>query len=334
MRFQIITIILSGVICQLAYGQLTQEECTKQDVRDKNPQLKDFFSTPRDQDSIGWCYAFAAADLLSVAAGTPVSSMHASAIYNKSISNNFFWSTIYGINDLFKDRKLKDIYEGGYVDKALNETLDAGNICTEKELPFDSDYNQETYRTIKALEELKQDVQNEISFTDFCTKMSNILPRSPFTNVDLMNLYQAMLGNELNQALEEMMANSCQGIKVKIPDFKTQSIDKPFFSFFNQSKNDYFKKIGEVLADGRPLAISYDVGKVLRRSDSGGGHASVIMARQWRNNKCEYKIRNSWGSICGYYREDIECNRNEGSFWVDEDTFYEMVIDIDYISNK
>ena len=85
MKYIFKIIILPNLIYSLAYANLTQEQCTLVDIRrDQNPQLKEFFSPPRNQGLIGWCYGFAAADLLSVEAGTPVSAAHTSAIFNNN----------------------------------------------------------------------------------------------------------------------------------------------------------------------------------------------------------------------------------------------------------
>ena len=51
---------------------ISEHDCSRIDIRDKRPELKEFFSTPRDQASVGWCFAFATADLFSAELGVPV----------------------------------------------------------------------------------------------------------------------------------------------------------------------------------------------------------------------------------------------------------------------
>jgi hypothetical protein len=341
MNFVKIILVVSMLIFQVAHGQ-----CTNIDIRDKNPKLAEFFSKPRDQDSIGWCYGFAAADLLSVEAGVPVSAMHTSAIFNKKISNSFFWNTVFGfqhkipkfLKDYFFNYAFSDIYEGGLVSKALNGAQDEGFICSEAQMPFDSDYRDQVGYLILSLEELKSQVKNNvITFENFCDLAQMKLYGSKLSNADLAKLYQAMLKDQLNQGLEEMMSETCAKDKIRIPKFKIQKIFKPSITSENEEseRNNYFKKIGEVLEVGKPLAISYNVKHVLN-PPANGGHVSVLTARRWNpiNNKCEYKIRNSIGQSCAQYLPYIDCNLEEGSIWVNEDKFYEMVNDIDYISNK
>jgi hypothetical protein len=323
MKFILKIIILPNLIYSLAYANLTEEQCTPVDIRDKNSQLKEFFSTPRDQDSIGWCYAFAAADLLSVEAGTPVSAAHTSAIYNKKIETRLWDSWFHNV--IFND-----IYESGVVEEALNYAKNAKDICTEAGMPFDA--HPMFYYYILQLEEIKKYVEETQSMNKFCNYIKDIFPYLPFSNVDFLKLYHAIINDQLNKGLEELITNSCQDKKIQIPDFKVKKITKDFWFPDNENaKTKYFNKIGKVLASGKPLAITYKVSGVTKYP---GNHASVVMAREWINNQCQYKVRNSWGRSCAPYKPGIQCVQEEGSFWVNEDTFYEMVIDIDYIPSK
>ncbi len=57
-------------------AQISSSECSPKDFRSKLPPV-------REQDSIGWCYAFVAADLISFEIGESVSPIYLANISEK-----------------------------------------------------------------------------------------------------------------------------------------------------------------------------------------------------------------------------------------------------------
>lgn len=49
-----------------------------------------------------------------------------------------------------------------------------------------------------------------------------------------------------------------------------------------------------------------------------GSHAVTIIGKRCINGKNQFLIHNSWGTGCGYYAKEYECNK-KGGFWVDEE---------------
>jgi hypothetical protein len=86
------------------------------------------------------------------------------------------------------------------------------------------------------------------------------------------------------------------------------------------------EKINQLLNQGKPIAVSYDVSQV---SNLKGGHVSL--AREWRNNRCEYKIRNSWGKTCHSCSSGVECIQEEGSFWLSDEKFFQIMTTYTYL---
>lgn len=330
---KIILIILSTIASITSHAQLSEKECVPIDIRDKNPGLANFFSKPRNQDSIGWCYAFAAADLMSAEVGVPVSAYHTSAIYNKGIANSFFRKIFFGKDNGSHDPTLafKEVYEGGFIDTAIKDVKKEGEICSEEAMPFDKNYRGQTLQIVQYIEELKSNLKDPLlSDEQKCQDLRFIFPN--LITSEFQTLYQALLKDDLNKELATIIAESCPKNKLKIPNFKIINIRPPMYNSdidMDAEKNKFFKKVGDILDSGKPLGISYNVRFVTNKE---GMHASVVTARRWYNNKCEFKIRNSWGQSCAPYKNEIECNRSEGSYWVDENKFYDMVDDITYIS--
>ncbi len=91
--------------------------------------------------------------------------------------------------------------------------------------------------------------------------------------------------------------------------------------------NRFKRIVNENLEAGKPMGLSYNTKHIAIK---GGHHASVVVAREWRNNRCEFKVRNSRGKVCKYLNK-IECIQEEGSSWVEDQLFFKMATNITYI---
>lgn len=307
---------------------LTQEQCTNVDIREVNPALREVFSTPRDQDSIGWCFGFTAADLLTAQLGTNVSAYHVSAIYNRAISKDFFWRTMYNIGENFNRGTFGDVYEGGFIGKALKATRKHRTVCTEEQVPFDADYFGGTHAEITNLERLRNQVRAAQDQKIACDLVEQTFPEGILGNRNFQAIQLSLIHDNINQTLEQITSSACASNPLQVGDFEYKTIDRP-------SKNDerghrtYLNAMDAALKAGKPVGISWNPGKVMNQG--GGSHASSVIARRWNNGKCEYKIRNSWGATCQAYVPEIDCNRSEGAFWVKDETFHQMVNSLTYI---
>ncbi|WP_372655965.1 hypothetical protein [Halobacteriovorax sp.] len=326
--------------------KIPESECSDVDVRENmNPEMKEHFSTPRNQDGIGWCYAFSAADLLTAEMKEPVSASHVSAIFNKNIDNSTFMKLGYNIGRLFNEGTFGDSYEGGWVDRALENAVDEKRVCSEEALPFDRNYRGETAGIILRLEEIKAGMKDESTAKIVsCNEIDSLISFRELNGLSASELYSILEQNNMNTALSIILKKRCSENLIKLKDFEIDSLSKPRPRVGKQGRKmsdrirvkkgikRYFGKIGDILSSGKPMGISYNVDNIM---DSSGGHASVLTGRRWKDGKCQFKIRNSWGRGCRSYDMDKieECNYEEGSFWVDDKRFYDMVTDLDYISN-
>lgn len=304
---------------------LNQDQCQAVDIRDVNPGLREHFSTPRDQDSIGWCYGFAAADLLTAKLGTPVSAIHMSALYNRNIDRNFFLRTGHDIFQALRGNPM-ETYEGGTIGRSLKEALRNGTVCTEEQLPFDANYFGGTRGDLLDLETLRTRVRETPDEERACEMVESLRPDGIFGNSDFSQISEVLGRGRLNGGLEAIVSAACKESPLSVGDFKVRSKNKPRRRNGRPGR-EYVDAIGTALAAGKPVGISYNPRRV---TGSDGAHASSVIARRWLNGKCQYKVRNSWGAICPYVT-GIECDEPEGSFWVNDEDFHEMVRSITYL---
>lgn len=311
MKFLILLILISTIPLSSASSyKLKQKDCTDIDIRDKHPHLREHFSTPADQGSIGWCYGYSAADLLTVEAGVPLSPSHVSSVYNSSIRSNFFWKAAYDIRTLFSGR---ETYEGGFIGKALREAMKANPVCEHNKI-------DEYTHLIGMLEVAKLRIKNkEISHEAMCAIIQHSLPN---INIDTENFMSDFISKNINDTLESMLRQNCQ--TVNIPQKETKVLYKPLL----WGKKKYVDKVNDLLTSGKPLGVSYNVNHISEKLS--GYHASTVIGRRWNNGRCEYNIRNTWGRLCEY-KPGIECNQDDGSYWVKDEDFYKLALNFTYL---
>lgn len=329
-------LLLIMQIFSMAYaysGTVTQEQCSDTDIREtnpkikNNPELKAHFSSPMDQDSIGWCYGFAAADMVSAAVGTPVSASHLSNMYNERVENSFWLKKGY---DLFQkiNPKINDgFYEGGFVGMAIKALSKKGKICKESDFPFDQEYQGQMYFLFARLESSKKSAR-DFQYTDelACQVTSDALARSGFGDVNLTHLSSKITETSVNSIITEVANQRCQEM-VKIPELKTKRILKPSTPW---GKKRYFRLVNEALEKGKPVSLLFNAKHF---SVHNVPHVTTAVARRWKNGRCEYKIRNSWGKSCESYLPGIECNKEEGSFWISDDDIQKHVFITNFIKD-
>lgn len=306
----VIFLILSVQLSFASAYKLSKSQCSNVDIRDKHPHLREHFSTPADQGSIGWCYGYSAADLLTVEAGVPLSPSHVSSVYNSSVRSNILWRLGYNIHSLFTGR---ETYEGGFIGKAAREAMKANPICEHNRI-------DKFTHVIGMLEVTKNRVRaNEISEEEACAFIQSSLPN---VNVQTEKFMQDFISKNLNDTLESMLRENCK--TVNIPKRETKVLYRPFLF----GKKKYADQVNNLLNSGKPLGVSYNVGNI---SDKlSGYHASTVIGRRWNNGKCEYNIRNTWGRLCSY-KDGIECNRDDGSYWVKDEDFFKLALNFTYL---
>lgn len=331
MKFVFIALLLT--LLPEAFAQtVPKSSCTDIDVREVNPviknndQLRAHFQTPRNQDSIGWCYAFTSADLMSAELGVPVSGMHLSTIYN-----NLILKTPWMLKEKDEDKirnpegwAFTDVYEGGRVQDAIKEAISKGRICTEKGLPFDQTHTNQIHDLIRGLEELKpQVILSSMDQATVCREISSIVNPFVVSAQNMTAIADSLVRDNLNQTLLLFADHACKEWVNQIPKMNVKIVRK------SKDPEAFLKEVNFNIVKGRLQTVDYDVKLI---SDSEGFHSSIIIGRRWNNGRCEYNIRNSWGKSCASYKVGIDCNREQGTFWVSDEQLFQASNNIRYIA--
>lgn len=299
-----------------AQSVLNQENCTSTDIRETNPKIRDnatlreHFSTPRNQDSIGWCYAFSASDFLTAEIGVSVSALHTSILYNSAAYNSPERRED-AENHLRSNGRFKEVYESGWPNKAINDVIAKGWVCSEADLPFDVDRPYDIKEMIDYLES-KKHLANPYYKNALCHEVNLKLKDYSLAFQDVEAIVDSMMNQNLNQTLEVFAEKACKNRITDIPKIDLTWVDKN-----RHQPQDFLAKINQNINSGSPVQISYQP-KFVSTLSGDGYHASMVIGRRWRNGRCEFNIRNSWGKLCATYKPGIECNRDEGTFWMSE----------------
>ena len=323
-------IILFALLSTTTFAQiLEQAECTPTDIRATNPKIQSnpemvkFFSTPRDQGSIGWCYAFASADLLSAEIGQPVSGMHAAIINNVSQKKKITASLGIGRGN----KSFDEVYEAGVPKDTINEIVKNGYICSEKDLPYDSAYTDQVYHLIKALENFKSYDMNE---AQLCHQMEFFVDTHDLS-IDAKVIAKSLMEDNLNQTLEKISIQQCKNKMLPVPKLTTKTTLVPKVG--KKSAKNFLGDTNAILDQGKPIEITYNIKHYLYEGMKGW-HSSVLIGRRWHKGVCQYQIRNSWGQSCELYNSKVECDLRSGTFWVNDELFVKATTHTRHIPNR
>ncbi|WP_374033978.1 C1 family peptidase [Bdellovibrio bacteriovorus] len=250
----------------------------------------------RNQDSIGWCYAFAAADVLSFKLKKKISAADIAVNYNDSLFNT--GAKYVGVK--------AGSLEGGFPSSALEGAIEKG-LCLEKDFPSEDNINGEFQELITQIDKLGRDEITSWSAPN-CEKVYQT-SRRLFPNVSTKDLEHILKTSSRADFIDQMANRTCkQRIKT---DLKVSSP----WTFREKSLGD---EIDEQLSAKNPVVLSYDAQGLGDRRDYSqlGMHASVLVGRRFneKSGQCEYLLRNSWGRSCGYYDPSYQCK--EGNIWI------------------
>lgn len=281
----------------------------------------------RDQDSIGWCYGFTTADLLShyfyktkgkYVRGNSnpwadyrlkpfsVSPMGISSMYNDT-NKSAYGDALKNQSSLdLRRNKLKVVAEGGTLPKALNVVKDKG-FCFERDVPSEDFSYVVDYRCAvkgrckigEILNIIYDSPKEKIGCNDLYT-LQKIFP-----TLKLQNIKGILVKSAKQDALSNLVNASCKkeftsGLISDQPQYVSKTIQ------IGQSSTALMKSLDNHLDRGIPVGIMYYADFLTGPPGRKFAHASSIVGKAFNPDTCEveYILRNSWGRGCGYYMKE------------------------------
>ncbi len=282
-----------GVFSQ---SSLAAESCSAIDLRGG------FLGPVRDQGKTGWCFNYAAADLLDFHIGKRIS------VTDLGIQNHE--KSFSGRTTL--DRFAKPDQKIGYGGKiaASLKHVRRGHVCLEEDLS--SERFEKISETVSRGKPVRTSAQLDIEATNLeilkikKTLDSNGKPQSwiAFPGTDRASFYEIVQNHRADEIWENLIQVSCGDRREATGHYK-----------INTRMN-----IDQALEQGKIAGIEYDASFLkTRNSQLYAPHASTIVGRRTnpRTGKCEFLLRNTWGEDCKGYRRDIDCEL--GHLWVDRE---------------
>lgn len=283
------------------------DNCSAVDLRSKFPPV-------RNQDSVGWCYAFATADFLSFKAGFEISAIDLATNYAT-------YKMPFEDRDANYSETNANIM-GGNPNLLIGHALNFG-VCKENDSP--SEYFSENIDTKQYLQniEKKSALFKNKPTTDYIKKCSQdkTLPFDEIRNV--------LKSTEPQNIIYSLNEQRCKNKKIML---KYSDYARVYKDVSNQyKKEDLISSIDQQFDRKQPSLVTYDTG-FLYQDRQFSPHAVVAVGRRYnpQSKKCEFLIRNSWGESCsvykGKYAKASHCDK--GHLWVSKEELHQNIIGI------
>ena len=323
----------------LSYGKTCKGSSV--DLATKPVDLTSQFGELRDQDSVGWCYAFTAADLLTHYLrrtgqlggniNSPegnVSPVGIAAWFNKGYFKDYYKtisklssSELDAFNQKMREKKsaqgeewedLLVVPEGGFIDTAINDAQTNG-YCLEKDAPSESfsvvlaKFCMEKNICATDLKEILELIYDRAKFKVGDQKAICDLyevAQAAYPNIPEKNLRTIMSKTARDRVFYDLAAAACKNkLKMKAPKPLAKNI--AINEEANEPNDKLFDEMDKLLDKGLPVGIAYYSSFLkLPNAPKTDGHASSIVGKKYDPATCEVKyiLRNSWGPGCGDYQ--------------------------------
>jgi hypothetical protein len=315
-----LALILSLIVFNASAGVLNRTTSVRSAANCTDVDLRPEFGAVRSQGNIGWCYANAAADLLSFEFREELHHQKASASYIALTYNKLFFG--------------KSKSEGGFAALALTMAQFQG-FCpqSDEDRVLGQGPQVPLKSKIDGLLYLKQNFDRtggaslESDLKIYFSQNKSIL-----TQVPLEDLRQ-LLEDSTEKDFTSHFADYICGPHKFIPARK-HFVDGMIKYMVMGITEPIMDKVQERLDHHQPVIIDYfadlfDADGAAKQDDSR--HTSLIIGRRWnaKKNQCEVLIRNSWGPRCnGYKAASLKDSCEAGNVWVSDKTMADYIIGV------
>lgn len=293
-----------------------EEQCQDVDLRAE-------FGEPRGQGNMGWCYANAAADLLSHYYRDELQGRPVSAVYIALKFNYSFWGNL--------------LREGGISILALQNAMQTG-VCPQtldlELFRFGPHLTlREKLNFILAVKD-KIDAGREQEAVNDITKARDA--KSILFRLSVKELVKIIKSTPKSNLWHELAERLCGTHKQYL---KKPAKIKWHSTYTLSSDKRLIRKLNESLDRRNPVAIGYyasffDYQSAPKSPDSR--HESVVIGRKYvkKTGTCEYLVRNSYGPRCSGYKNDVLKTRCQaGNLWIPENVLAYYMFGVTYIES-
>lgn len=308
------------------------------EMNTKSVDLRYEMGPIRDQDSIGWCYGFTGADLLThylyktkarevirpdknADYRNPdytVSAVGMSVFFNRAKNSDYFngVGSVKNAKELAQKYKKKVVAESGNIHEAILAAKKEG-FCFEKDLPSENfGYVLDKRCAVSGkctLQEMLQNVFDSANIPQTCTANAPI--KKIFPTIPERSINHILMFTEKVNAIDRLVSVACKKrftkhlISEDEPVVKWETLNDPASKSFRpgfkkNTPEDLVNKIDAILERGTPVGIEYYADFLLKENaGAGSSHASTIVGKRFNLESCEveYILRNSWGPNCDMY---------------------------------
>jgi len=337
-------IFLISVMLFVSLAKAEIKVCTKVSKSDKTTKsvnLKDQLGPVRNQDSVGWCYAFTVADLLTQhlhnkgeLRGDPnqknqqVSPVGIASYYNKKNYPKYYKriekmssKELQAYNKsqeeklALKGKKwdtLKVVPQGGVISNAFEDIKKTG-FCMESDAPSESfsivmaKFCIEKKICVKNLEEMLNSIYDRANFNktnkDELCDLYDVV-HAAYPTIPEQTLNPLLLKTSRDKIFYDLAQAACIQ-KTNFLNLSNKKINIKYSSIDDEKPKVLLQMIDGALEKGNVPAISY-YAQFLTVKDAKKDflHASTIVGKYYDPKACEviYILRNSWGETCDPYQ--------------------------------
>ncbi|WP_413586806.1 C1 family peptidase [Bdellovibrio sp. HCB274] len=288
--------------------------CTQIDMTKDMPPV-------RNQDSVGWCYAFVAADLASYKLKKNISAADIALEYQDN------W--IDALNRSLGETPAAEL-SGGRAGDAVERMSEKG-FCLERDLPSEDNIGGDFKATLNNIEDLGRAL---ISADSKACEGIAFGARSIFPNANTSDIRDVLEKSSKGQFINNLREKTCKDrIKgnLKTENFWVKGIYPEGVDHLEAARS-----IDQQLSAKNPVALALDANAFYDRSVVSvrgkiGAHAVSIVGRRFNkaSGQCEYQIRNSWGTGCSSYDTAYECKN--GQFWMNKADVLKHTYGVTYV---
>lgn len=277
----------------------------------------------RNQDTVGWCYAYAASDLVSYR-------------LNKKVSAVSFYDQEY--LSIEQDIANRSLTGGEIQDTIYKSHTRLNGFCLEEDLPS-SDFkfctDQKYFHFLDNFIRLSKNKNIVKDLPNNQCLQEGFKQAFPQLKSEDIADYNKQFGSF--KFVEYLYQLKCKRtfFKEQIPRMRTRTFNLRMFK-----PDVLIKTIDEQLNAKEIIGIGYDYDK-LNGKNVYGPHASVVVGRQFNKatNSCEYLVRNSYGKDCDLREVDgLTCHkvcekgacRYTGHFWVSEERLKNSIMSVTF----